>query len=205
MQGAAYLWRQLNPKQRADLLAWRKKQERPWHGPPHASVPQTCFHLSAACYEHQPLIGVAPERMDGFSSALLELLSKATTRIHAWCVLPNHYHALVSTPDNLALIAALGKFHGRTSHAWNGEEGCRGRKVFFRAIDKPVRSDRHFWATLNYIHHNPVHHRYVSRWQDWPWSSAADYLQTTGEAEARRIWREYPILEMGRNWDEADV
>ncbi|HEY9175395.1 MAG TPA: hypothetical protein VI136_24175 [Verrucomicrobiae bacterium] len=200
-----YLWRQLTPEQRADLLAWRKKQERPWHSPPHARVPQTCFHLSAACFEHQPWIGVTPERMDSFSSALLEMLGEVTTQLHAWCVLPNHYHALVSTPDNLALITAAGKFHGRTSHAWNGEEHCRGRKVFFRAIDKPVRSDGHFWATLNYIHHNPVHHRYVTRWQDWPWSSACAYLQVTGEAEARRVWQEYPILDMGRNWDEPDV
>lgn len=143
--------------------------------------------------------------MDAFSSALLEFLSAVTTHVHAWCVLPNHYHALVSTPDNLALIAAIGTFHGRTSHAWNGEEHCRGRKVFFRAIDKPVRSDGHFWATLNYIHHNPVHHRYVTRWQDWPWSSASEYLQATGESEARRIWQEYPILGMGRNWDEPEV
>ena len=120
-------------------------------------------------------------------------------------MLPNHYHALVSAPDNLVLIAATGQFHGRTSHAWNGEENCRGRKVFFRAIDKPVRSDRHYWASLNYIHHNPVHHQYVKRWQDWPWSSAADYLRGIGETEARRIWRDYPILKMGRNWDEPDV
>ena len=33
-----YLWRQLTPKQRTELLAWRKKHERPWHSPPHARI-----------------------------------------------------------------------------------------------------------------------------------------------------------------------
>ena len=143
--------------------------------------------------------------MDSFSGDLLVFLSEVTTQIYAWCVLPNHYHVLVSAPDNLALLGAVGQFHGRISHAWNGQDDCRGRKVFFRAIDKPVRSDRHLWATLNYIHHNPVHHRYAARWQDWPWSSAAAYLEAKGEVEARRIWQEYPVLKMGRNWDEPEL
>jgi putative transposase len=205
MQTPRYLWRELSAGQRVDLLAWRKKQDRPWHSPPHVRVFQTCFHLSAACYEHRPWIGVTPERMDGFSVALLGLLDQCGNRVHGWCVLPNHYHALIETADNLSLIAAIGQFHGRTSHAWNGEEDSRGRKVFFRAMDKPIQSEGHLWATLNYIHHNPVHHGYVTRWQDWPWSSAADYLQAKGEAEARRVWREYPVLEMGRNWDEPEM
>ena len=205
MPGTPYLWRQLTVEQREDLLGWRKRQDRPWHSPPHERILQTYFHLSAACYEHQAWIGASPERMASFASDLLAFLGQAATRLFAWCVLPNHYHALVETPDNLKLIAATGQFHGRTSHAWNDQDETRGRKVFFRAIDKPVNSDRHFWATINYIHHNPVHHRYVARWHDWPWSSAASYLQRIGEAEARRIWKEYPVLDMGRNWDEPDV
>ena len=38
-----------------------------------------------------------------------------------------------------------------------------------RIVERAMRSDRHFWATLNYAHHNPVHHGYVARWTDWPW------------------------------------
>jgi putative transposase len=43
-----------------------------------------------------------------------------------------------------------------------------------------MKSERHFWVTLNYVHHNPVHHGYVKRWLDWPWSSARQYLAETG-------------------------
>ena len=67
-----------------------------------------------------------------------------------------------------------------------------------------MRSDRHYWATLNYVHHNPVRHGYVERWTDWPWSSAAEYLAQTGASEAKRAWR-IPIHEYGKNWDDPEM
>jgi len=68
-----------------------------------------------------------------------------------------------------------------------------------------MRSDRHYWATLNYVHHNPVRHAYVERWTDWPWSSAAEYLAQAGASEAKRTWREYPLHEYGKNWDDPEM
>ena len=59
--------------------------------------------------------------MDQFGSALLQLLQQHASRIVAWCVLPNHYHALVEVTNVLKLLQELGRFHGRTSHLWNGE------------------------------------------------------------------------------------
>ena len=118
------------------------------------------------------------------------MLATHANQTFAWCVLPNHYHALVEAADIKRLVYQLGRLHGRTSHAWNGEERTRGRKVFFRAVERAMRSDRHYRATLNYIHHNPVRHGYVERWTDWPWSSAAEYLAQTGASEAKRAWRD---------------
>ena len=90
--------------------------------------------------------------MDTFSAALLELFQEHTTRTVAWCVLPNHYHALVEAPNILKPLHELGRFHGRTSHAWNGEETTRGRQVFHRAVERHMRSERHFFATVNHVH-----------------------------------------------------
>ncbi|MCL4693438.1 MAG: hypothetical protein KJ060_13130, partial [Candidatus Hydrogenedentes bacterium] len=118
---------------------------------------------------------------------------------------PNQDHALVEAADILGLLRQLGKRHGRTSYAWNGEENSRGRKVFFRAVERAMRSDRHYWATLNYVHHNPVHHHYVERWTDWPWSSAREYLAQTDPEEAKRTWREYPLGDYGKGWDDAEM
>jgi putative transposase len=203
MSEPRYLWRQLNQKQREELLAWRKERQHPWHSPPHRpNFGHLRFLISAACYEHHHHIGKSLERMDNFTRDLLAVFAAHANRTDAWCVLPNHYHALVEAPDIKLLLRELGRLHGRTSHVWNGEEKTRGRKVFFRAVERAMRSDRHYWATLNYIHHNPVRHGYVERWTDWRWSSATDYLAQTGVTEAKRVWQEYPLGDYGKDWDE---
>jgi putative transposase len=143
--------------------------------------------------------------MDKFAGDLLAVLAAQAKQTFAWCVLPNHYHARVEAADIKRLVYQLGRFHGGTSHAWNDEEQTRGRKVFFRAVERAMRSDRHYWATLNYVHHNPVRHGYVERWKEWPWSSAAEYLAQTSESEAKRVWREYPLRDYGKTWDDPET
>ena len=108
---------------------------------------------------------------------------------------------LVQTDDLAGLLKGIGRLHGRTSFDWNGEEHVRGRKVFYRAVDRAMRTNRHFWTTVNYVHNNPVRHGYVKRWEDWPWSSAIQALSTWGHAETLRIWREYPLYKYGDKWD----
>src|SRR4051794_26499191 len=131
MPQPGYVWRKLTASQRKQVLAWRQSNERPWHVPPHRpNYGHLHFHLTAACYEHQPCIGRSPERMESFSRPWLEVLAQHATHTIAWCVLPNHYHALVETTNVLRLLHELAQFHGRTSHTWNGEEAMRGRQVF---------------------------------------------------------------------------
>jgi putative transposase len=142
--------------------------------------------------------------MDSFSEALLRVLTETGSVVHAWCLLPNHYHALVQCEQLKKVFNELGRLHGRTSFLWNAEENSRGRKIFYRASDRTIRSERHFWATMNYIHHNPVHHGYVKRWTEWPWSSAENYFATVGRERAEKIWREYPLHDFGAKWDSAD-
>jgi len=83
----------------------------------------------------------------------------------------------------------------------DAEDDARGRKVWYNCFERRIKSERHFWATLNYIHHNPVHHGYVDRWQDWPWSSADAFLKNIGRERALKLWLEYPILDYGKKWD----
>ena len=144
---------------RAEVLTHRQRQGRPWHGPPHFTGQQTHQYLiTGACFEHAPILGATPERMDAFASRLLSTFEAAEAVVHAWCVLPNHYHVLSTIPDLRVLIAQVGKLHGSTSFAWNGEDAERGRQCWHRATDRAMRSLEHFWATLNYIHHNPSAH-----------------------------------------------
>src|SRR5690348_4949156 len=170
METPTYLWRKLTPEQRVKVLNWRKQLHRPWHAPPHRpNFFHTHFHIAASCYEHRPYIGLTPERISEFAEILLKTLEAHAQRTIAWCLLPNHYHVLIETKNILRVVWELGRLHGRTSHAWNDEEKTRGRQVFHRAVERAMRSDRHFWATINYVQHNPVHHGYVALWTDWPW------------------------------------
>lgn len=200
-----YNWRKLSKKEREALLHVRIQKGYPHHRPPHFYEVAGYYHISAACYEHAPFIGKAPERMASFCNQLLTTLADIVAEVSAWCVLPNHYHLLVDIADLKKFMIALGKFHGRTSYLWNGEENRRGRKVWHNAGDRHIRTEAHFWATLNYIHHNPVHHGYVEKWTDWPYSSLHAFLEAVGREKAANIWRSYPPLDYGKGWDDPST
>ena len=137
-----------------------------------------------------------------FEDDLLHFLRVNSIELYAWAILPNHYHALLKTTNVLFLLKKVKQLHGRTSFYWNGEENSRGRRVWFNAVETAIKSERHFWASVNYIHHNPVKHRHVSKWTEWPYSSAENYLKAVGKEQALKNWREYDISEMGKNWDD---
>ena len=197
-----YDWRKMTEAERGETLRLRRRHRSPDHSPPHREMKgEHTFLITAACFEHAPIIGASPGRMTSFSEALLETCRGCSREVHAWCVLPNHYHLLATTEVIADLRRALGQNHGRTSFRWNAEDRRRGRQIWCNCMERPMRSENHFLATINYIHHNPVKHGHVERWQDWPWSSAADFLEQMGHEEAVRLWKEYPILDYGKKWD----
>ncbi len=197
-----YLWRKMSEKQRGDAMTYRRTQRFPKHSPPHFDFEgERRYLITAACYEHLHIIGKSPKRMTDLEAGLLEVFEKFNAEIYAWCVLPNHYHILLKTEQIKALIKEIGLFHGRTSFNWNGEDNARGRQVWHNCFERAMKSSRHFFASLNYVLHNPVHHGYCERWQDWQWSNAQEYLEQTGIEKAAEIWREYPILDYGKKWD----
>ena len=192
----------MTEQQRRDVLQARKRRNLPWHSPPHWDYSrELSFLISVACFEHAPVIGKTPQRMAECEQGVLSVCSGCETEVFAWCFLPDHYHLLLRTDRIKELRRQLGLFHGRSSFTWNGEDNRRGRQVWHNCFDRPMKSERHFWVTLNYVHHNAVHHGYVARWQDWPYSSAARFLEEVGREKAMEIWEEYPLLEYGKKWD----
>lgn len=173
----------------------------PWHRPSTFEWGKW-FHLTAACYEHRPVIGFSPERMSHFSNALVDFCVKSQVEIAAWVLLPNHYHVLAKIHVPPLIKKGLGQLHGRTSHQWNIEEGLKGRKCFHGCSFRPIRSEAHKWSTLNYIHHNPVKHGYVDQWSDWSFGSARHYLKEMPRASVVEAWEAFPVSGMGKEWDE---
>ncbi len=197
-----YDYRRMTSEERTRVMEYRRLRNLPLHSPPHWAMGFSAQYLvTAACFEHTPIIGESPERLTECEEQLLAACQQHASKIYAWCVLPNHYHMLLGSRRIKTLCQELGRFHGRSSFIWNREDGQRGRKVWFRCFDREIRSERHFWATLNYIHHNPVHHGHVQKWQDWIWSSAAKFLESVGRERAAQLWKDYPILDYGKGWD----
>jgi len=200
-----YRWRKMTSEERDNLRKHRRENRLPLHSPPHYDSDCGLYLITAACFEHEPFIGASPERMLGFETELLGALQERCPAVFAWTVLPNHYHALVENSDVVRLLQRLGQLHGRTSFEWNGEEKRRGRKVWFNAVETAMKSEGHFWATVNYVLHNAVRHGYAERWTDWPYCSARAYLEAVGREEATRIWVKYPLLNYGDDWDPPDL
>src|SRR5258708_14011000 len=92
-----YFYRTLKADQRREAVEYRRLQRRPWHSPPHwVFVGQRQFIISAACYEHRPVIGSSSKRMTDFELVLVDACTGLAI-LYAWCVLLNHDHLLVTT------------------------------------------------------------------------------------------------------------
>ncbi|EMI57346.1 hypothetical protein [Rhodopirellula sallentina] len=200
-----YRWRSLTDEQRRQTLEQRRQYQQPWHSIPHRSdETRTVYMLTAACFEHVPVIGESPDRMAKFEADLVRVLGENCTQIYAWTVLPNHYHALVQTQEIQSLLKQLGKLHGRTSFDWNGDDETRGRQVWCNTAETVMKSEGHFHASTNYVLHNAVKHGYCEKWTEWPYCNAREYLESVGREKALRIWKSYPIDDYGNDWDPAE-
>jgi putative transposase len=125
--------------------------------------------------------------------------------VFAWVVLPNHYHVLCDVISLESLFQSIAKLHGRTSFEWNGEDKCRGRQTWCKAAETAMKSEGHFYASRNYVLHNPVHHGYCSKWTEWPFSSAAQFIEEVGREAALRFWSSYPLHDFGKDWDPPSL
>lgn len=195
-----YDYRKLTDEQKQELIASRKARGFPIHSPPHFQVDQAIYLLTAACYEHRNHM-TAPERRAELLDRLFDETINAGLSIHAWVILPNHYHILAYAEDFHKLSNVFGRAHGSTAFAWNGADGKRGRRVWFRFSDRMIRSEAHYLTTLNYIHYNPVKHGWAGSPYDWVESSVHWYLANYDREWLRDLWARYPLKAYGTSWD----
>ena len=197
-----YNWRQLNTEEKKSVLNKRRESLSPWHSPSHIKSESSRYILTAACYEHQMIIGESPERMARFEKELVDFFTQNAIKLYGWVILPNHYHVLIQEKEIVSLLKKLFQLQGKCSFLWNGEDNKRGRHIWCNVLERSIKNDRHFYASLNYIHHNPIKHNYVTQWNDWSYSSANLYLNQKGREQVLREWQEFDIADMGQKWDE---
>ncbi len=151
-----------------------------------------------------------------FLATLGESCQKAVWEVQAFCLLPNHFHLVVETPQgNLVagmqwlLGAYTGRFNRRhrlTGHLFSGR---------YKALIVDGSGDGYLKTVCDYVHLNPVRARLVAAAEPlrtYRWSSFPEYLQTVSRRVAwlrvGRLLGEYRIPKdsaAGRRAFEAAV
>jgi putative transposase len=101
---------------------------------------------------------------------LAKVCKRFNWTVHAYCLMSNHYHLLVETPDanlsagmrqlNGVYTQLTNRAHGRVGHVFQGR---------FKAI--VVDKDNYLLELARYVVLNPVRAGMVQDPSQWPWSS----------------------------------
>lgn len=118
-----------------------------------------------ACWLRQPEVAALVE-------GALRHFDGERYRLLAWCVMPNHAHALIETRDGFPLADVLHSWKSFTSKEANKRVGRTGEFWQREYLDRYVRNVEHFQAVVAYIEENPVKAGLAKVKTEWPWSSA---------------------------------
>jgi putative transposase len=92
--------------------------------------------------------------------------------LHAFVLMPEHVHLLLTPAPNVTLEKAIQLIKGGYSHALGTEIG-RKREVWQRGFtDHRIRNDQDFMHHQNYIYQNPVERRIVADPREYRYCSA---------------------------------
>lgn len=99
-------------------------------------------------------------------------------KIHAFCIMPNHFHLLVEQCGEISISKLILKTCTSYAMYFNKKYGRVGH--LFQDQYKAVLVESNpqlMWVTA-YIHMNPVRGKIVNHPQKYEWSSYCDYIDT---------------------------
>ncbi|MEZ5245657.1 MAG: transposase [Acidimicrobiales bacterium] len=114
----------------------------------------TWHHVMNRGARRLPVFGDDADRL-AFLGLLADSVTTAEVRVHAYALMPNHFHLLVEA-EVPKLSAAMKGLTGRYAQRFNIKYGYDGPLFRSRYRSKPVHDDAHLSATLRYIHRNPI-------------------------------------------------
>lgn len=121
---------------------------------------------------------------------------------HAYCLMGNHYHLLIETPDG-HLSQGMRQLNGVYTQRFNTSHRRVGHVFQGRYKGILVEKDTYLLELARYIVLNPVRAGMVRTAKDWPWSS---YRATSGQANCP-VWLEvdWLLASFGRRKGRAIV
>ncbi len=115
----------------------------------------------------------------------LDVMSKAVQdchwAIHAYCLMDNHYHLVVETPDG-NLSKGMRQLNGVYTQRFNRQHQRVGHVFQGRYKAIIVQKEAYLLELARYVVLNPVRAGMVGTPDQWPWSS---YRATAGLCESR--------------------
>jgi REP element-mobilizing transposase RayT len=165
---------------------------------PRIEVEDGIYHVIARGNERRGSFADAADR-----ARFLEVLELAGERyrchILAYCLMSNHYHLLVQTP-NANLAQALRQLNGVYAQAFNRRHGRDGHLFQGRYLARLVQADGHLLAVVRYIVRNPLRAGMCERLEEWRWSS---HLATLGARPAGFLALDRLLSYLGESREEA--
>ncbi|MFH1311856.1 MAG: transposase [Candidatus Eisenbacteria bacterium] len=157
--------------------------------------PGAVYHVTSRGNQKQRIF-LNRRDFSSFQSVLATVVETHKWVVHSHCLMPNHYHLLLETPEgklskgmkylNGVYVQAFNRRHERVGHALQGR---------FTAI--LVERESYLLELCRYVVLNPVRAGLVSKPENWTWSS---YAATMGLAPRPRFLEiDWVLSQFGRD------
>lgn len=143
--------------------------------PPRLQAPDVLYHLNTRGVDRRPIFLDDDDRRF-FLRLLARVVRLDGFVVHAYCLMTNHVHLLVETP-NANLAHGMQRLLSHYAREHNARVARSGHLFERRYFDRLVETEEHLLSTSRYIVRNPVEAGLCAQPADWPWSS---YRATAG-------------------------
>jgi putative transposase len=114
---------------------------------------------------------------ESFLEVLRETSAGWNIKVAAYCLMPNHYHLLVTTPEG-NISRCMRHINGIYTQRFNRQHQTDGQVFRGRYKAVLVEADSHLLEVLRYIHRNPIRAGMAEAVDDYPWSSHRGYVSS---------------------------
>jgi len=158
-----------------------------------------------------------PKEYEKFLRVLLKAERKYAVVLHAYCLMPNHYHLLLETPNG-RLNQAMRHLDGVYTQYFNRKNKRVGPLLQGRYKAVLVDAESYLLEVSRYIHMNPVEAGLIERPERYPRSSMGVYTRkrvpeewlttqwllsrvSANEMQARRKLFSFTVARSAKEWD----
>ncbi len=138
-------------------------------------IPNAYYHVMNRGAGHRSIF-LCAQHYKLFLQLLGELHQSYQVKVHAYCLMDNHYHLLLQTPQ-ANLSRAMRHLNGVYTQRFNRHQKTDGSLFRGRFKALVIESDTYLLQVSRYIHLNPVKAKLVKQPEAYSWSSYHNYIK----------------------------